>query len=130
LSAGLGYFYTFAEGNGLLNLRIEGDINDADGKNWDYKGYKVSAGLLYPFINNRLKASIFGEAYHQDFSKIHTIYRKERRDNTYTAQAALTYTIMNPLDVTVGYAHIKNDSNIGVYEYRRNLYTLSLMYRF
>jgi tetratricopeptide (TPR) repeat protein len=111
-SAGIGYFYTFSKGNGLFNLRTEGDINNADGKNWKYKGYKVSAGLLYPFINNRLKANIFGEVYHQDFSKTHTIYRKKRRDDIYTAQAALTYTIINPLDVTLGYTYTKTDSNI------------------
>jgi tetratricopeptide (TPR) repeat protein len=129
-SAGLGYFYTFSEGNGLFNMRIEGNINDADGRNWKYRGYKVSAGLLYPFINNRLKANIFGEVDNQDFSEIHTIYRREKRNDTYTVQTALTYTIMNPLDVTVGYTHIKNDSNIGVYEYRKNLYTISFEYRF
>jgi tetratricopeptide (TPR) repeat protein len=129
-SAGLGYFYRFSEGRGLFNLRTEGSINDADGRNWKYRGYKVSAGLLYPFINNRLRANIFGEVYLRDFSEIHTVYERERRDNTYTAQIALTYAIINPLDVTLGYAHTMNDSNIGVYEYRRNLYTLSLEYRF
>lgn len=129
-SAGLGYFYSFLEGEGLFNIKLEGSINDADGRNWKYNGHKVSAGLLYPFINNRLKASIFGESYHQDFSEMHTLHRKERRDDTYTAQIALTYEIMNPLYATVAYAHTKNDSNIGVYEYKRNRYTVSFEYRF
>lgn len=129
-SLGVGYIYTFAKGSGLFNVRLEGDINDADGPNWDYKGMKASAGLLYPFINNKLKANIFGEFYHQDFSNMHSIYRKERRDDTYTAQAALTYNIMKPLDITVGYTHIKSDSNISVYEYKKNLYTVNLEYRF
>ncbi len=51
-------------------------------------------------------------------------------DDIITAQTSLTYTVLKPLDVSVGYAHIKDDSNISVYEYRKNLYTVNLEYRF
>jgi len=129
-AAGLGYFHAFAEGNGLFNLRAELEYNDADGANWDYSGVKVAAGFLYPLLNNRLKANIYGELYHQNFLNSNSFYLKERKDNTTTLQASLTYTLAKPLDVSIGYAYIKDDSNLGVFEYKKNLYTLNMQYRF
>ncbi|MBI4689249.1 MAG: tetratricopeptide repeat protein [Nitrospirae bacterium] len=129
-SAGLGYFYSFSKGNGLFNLKVEGTANNADGANWDYTGGRASVGLLYPFIDNKLKANIFAEFYHQQFSNVNSIYNIERRDDTITAQASLTYTILRPLDIGLAYAHVNDDSNIGVFAYRKNLYTASIEYRF
>lgn len=130
IGGGIGYFYTFSNGNGLVSLKAEYDNNDADGANWDYEGVKGSAGLLYPFLDNKLKANIFAEIYRQDFRHNHTTYGKKRKDHTATLQTALTYTIIKPLDVSVGYTHIRDDSNIGVFDYKKNLYTLSFEYRF
>jgi tetratricopeptide (TPR) repeat protein len=133
-SLGVGYIYTFKKGNGLFNVRLEGDINDADGPNWDYTGAKVSSGLLYPFIDNKFRANIFAEAYRQNYSNVHSIYKKiprnTRKDDNYTVQTSLTYNIMKPLDISVGYTYMKTLSNIAVYEFKKNLYTLSLEYRF
>ena len=131
---GVGYIYTFKKGNGLFNVRLEGDINDADGPNWDYTGAKVSSGLLYPFIDNKFRANIFAEVYRQNYSNVHSIYkripRNTRKDDNYTVQTSLTYNIMKPLDISVGYAYMKTLSNIDVYEFKKNLYTVSLEYRF
>ncbi len=131
---GLGYFYTFLQGNGLVSLKAEYDYNDADGSNWVYNGEKVSAGLLYPLfgntLKNKLKANLYGELYNQDYSHVHTTYLVKRRDDNYTGQASLTYTVLKPVDVSVGYAYIKDDSNIGVFDYRKNLYTMSVEYKF
>lgn len=130
LSGGAGYFYTFSNGYGLFNIMAETEYNDADGANWDYAGVKGATGLLYPFFDNKLKVNIYLEAYHQRYQNNHTIYKIQRRDDTITAQASLTYVILKPMDLTIGYAHIKDNSNIQVYKYKKNLYTVSLEYRF
>jgi len=130
LSGGTGYFYTFSKGYGLFNIRAEAEYNDADGANWDYAGVKGATGLLYPFFDNKLRANIYLEAYHQRYQNSHTIYRIQRRDDTITAQASLTYVVLKPMDITMGYAHIKDNSNIKVYKYKKNIYTISLEYRF
>ncbi|MEW6068145.1 MAG: tetratricopeptide repeat protein [Nitrospirota bacterium] len=129
-AVGGGYFYTFKDGSGLFNIKEEIEHNDADGANWDYTGIKVSIGLLYPLIANTLKANLFLEEYHQGFSNVHSTYGEERSDDTITAQIFLTYTIMKPLDVSIGYTHINDNSNIDVYKYNKNVYTVSLEYRF
>lgn len=134
VGAGLGYFYTFADGRGLFNARAELESNSAAGSNWDFTGTRGTVGLLYPLINNRLKANILGDIYHQGFSNVDytddPTSPKKRSDTTFTAQASLTYTVCRPLDIIWSYNYIRDESNIGVYNYSRNLYTLSLEYRF
>jgi tetratricopeptide (TPR) repeat protein len=134
LALGLGYIYTFKQGHGLFNVKVEGDINDAQGKNWDYTGVKASAGLLYPFIDNKLKVNLFSEVYRQNYHNKHSVYgnipRNTRKDDNYTVQTTLTYNIMKPVDISVGYSYLQTNSNIAVYEYRKNLYTVSMEYRF
>jgi tetratricopeptide (TPR) repeat protein len=127
---GLGYFYTFAGGNGLFNAKAELESNSALGSNWDFFGIRGSVGLLYPLITNKLKANIYGDIYHQSFSNVDTNYLQKRNDNTYTVQPSLTYTVLKPLDIIAGYTYIRDVCNIGVYNYSRNLYTISLEYRF
>jgi len=127
---GLGYFYTFANGNGLLNVKAEAESNSSLGSNWDFTGVRGSVGLLYPLITNKIKANIYGDIYHQSFSNVDTTYLQKRNDNTYTVQPSLTYTIMKPLDIIAAYTYMRDVCNIGVYNYSRNLYTLSLEYRF
>ena len=129
-SAGAGYFYLFSGNKGLVNINLEAEDNNADGANWDYVAIKTSAGILYPFFDNRLKASLFADLYYQDFSHDNTLFGNERRDATYTVQAALTYAIIRQMDISLGYAHVRDDSNIGVYDFRKNLYTVNVEYRF
>lgn len=130
VGGGAGYFHTFAGGHGLVNVKAEAESNSALGTNWDFTGIRGSAGLLYPLIDNKLKANIYADIYHQDFSRVDTTYLQKRNDNTYTVQPSLTYTICKPLDVIAGYTYIRDVCNIGVYNYSRDLYTISLEYRF
>jgi len=130
VSSGVGYIYTFSKGNGLFNIRVEDDINDADGANWDYMGFKASTGLLYPLINNKLKANIYLEAYRQNYSNTYNVYKKKRRDDNYTVQTSLSYELMKSLDIGVSYTYMDTDSNISVYEYRKNIYSANMELRF
>ncbi|MBI5212251.1 MAG: tetratricopeptide repeat protein [Nitrospirae bacterium] len=131
---GIGYIYTFKEGHGLLNVKAEGEINDADGWNWDYTGTKLSAGVLYPFVDNKLKFNVYGEWYRQNYHNVHSVYKKiprnTRKDDSYTVQTTLTYNILKPMDISLGYAYGHTLSNISVYEYRKNVYSLTVEYRF
>ena len=127
---GLGYFYTFSDGRGLFNAKAEVERNSASGSNWDYTGVRGTLGLLYPLVNNKLKANILVDVDHQGYDNTDTVFLQKRNDNIYTVQASLTYTICRPLDIIAAYSYTKDVSNISVYQYDRNLYTLSLLYRF
>ncbi len=128
------YYYTFAGAKasgkkGLFSARAEGEANNARGSNWVYTGIKTSAGVMYP-LRRRLRSNLLLEWYRQDFSHVNTIYDIKRLDDTYSLTASLTYTLMRHLDLTASYAHVRDASNIGAYDYSRNLYTMSLDYMF
>jgi len=128
-AAGVGYFYTFLDGAALLSVRAEIDKNDADGRNWDYMGYKASAGLLVPIIKNAVKFNLYTEYYHQRFDNINTMYGIQRKDDIWTVQPTLTFEISKYVDFNLGYAYIKDHSNIDVYKYSKNLFTFGLEFK-
>lgn len=130
-SGGVGYIYKFAKGNGLVNMRLEGELNDDEhGSNWAYRGVRWSGGLLYPFSNNRVRANLYLEVYNQAFSNINSIYGMRRNDTTTILEPSLTYAVTRSLDLNMEYAYINDYSNISVYRYIKNLYTGKVVFRF
>lgn len=128
-AAGLGYFFTFLDGNALLSVRAEFDKNDADGRNWDYTGYKASAGLLIPIVKNAVKFNLYGEYYYQQYDHDNTMYGIKRRDETWLIQPTLTFELSKNVDFNIGYAYISEHSNIAVYKYNKNLFTFGLEFK-
>lgn len=130
-SGGVAYIYKFAEGNGLVNMRLEGELNDDEyGSNWAYRAVRGSGGLLYPFPNNRVRANLYLEVYNQAFSNINSLYGIRRNDITTVVQPSLTYPVTKSLDLNMEYAYINDYSNISVYRYIKNLYTGKVVFRF
>jgi tetratricopeptide (TPR) repeat protein len=126
---GAGLFLFFADNKGFLNLRYELNKDDAEGRNWEYVGNKFTATLLVPLFE-RLKVSASGEAFLQDFENTHTVFGEERDDEMYTASCMLTYDLFKDTEIQLRYTYVKNDSNIGVYDYDRSIYSGGVGYKF
>ncbi|HBO83421.1 MAG TPA: hypothetical protein DD641_00190 [Deltaproteobacteria bacterium] len=128
-AVGGSWFYLFAENKGFLNLRYEFNKENTDGKNWEYHGNKFSAGFLYP-VMEKLKLNIGLEAYLQKYEETHTAFDKKRKDETYTFNTMLSYSIYEDIDIQAQYSHIKSNSNITVYDYDRNIVSIGIEARF
>ena len=126
---GLGWFLFFAENKGFFNLRYEINKDDTEGNNWQYLGNRVNATILYPFFE-KFKISIFGDAFIQDFSNTHTVFNVERKDRVYTASTMLAYNFWKNSELQFRYTYVKDDSNITVYNYDRNVYSVGIEYKF
>lgn len=126
---GAGYIYTFAEGRGLINLRYEYQINEAEGRNWKNRGNKFSGTLLLP-IWKKMGLSLFGDYFSQRFEHLHTVFEKRRRDTQITAGFLLRWKLLNSLSVNLQYLHLRNKSNIKVYKYDRNPFSIGIEYEF
>lgn len=133
------YYYTFsgdrASGTGasgrsaLFSARVVGEANNATGSNWSYTALKTSAGLLYPFAK-RFRSNLLLEWYRQNFSHVNTLFGLKRGDTTYDFMASFSYALRDHLDLTAGFTHLRDHSNIVDYDYSRNIYTISLDYSF
>jgi len=128
-NASAGWIYLFSEGQGFLNLRYEVSTENTDGTNWSYVGNRGSANILVPILEN-LKLNVSGEVYLQNYRNVHTIFDIKREDKIYTASGVLSYEFYKGASFLLQYAHIRDDSNIAIYDYKRNIYTTGIEYRF
>lgn len=127
--AGAGWYKFFAKNKGFFNLRYDFNLDDTKGNNWEYFGHKASAALLVP-VFEKLKASIIGEAFLQDFENTHTVYNVKREDKVYTASTMLAYNFWKDAELQLRYTYVKDNSNIVIYDYDRNIYSAGIEYKF
>ncbi len=119
----------FTENKGYFNLLYRLYEDDTEGRNWQFIGNEGIATVLVPFTD-KFKASFSGGVDYQDFMNVHTVYEKERRDIVYTFSALLFYKFYKNTNVQFLYLHRRDDSNIALYDYHRNVYSVGLEYRY
>ncbi|TWI68108.1 tetratricopeptide repeat protein [Desulfobotulus alkaliphilus] len=128
-TASAAYFYSFTEAGGLFHIRYEHIRDEAEGNNWKNKGQRYGAGILIP-LQKKIRLSFSAEHLKQDYSKEHSVFGIRRRDKD-TAWTALFLWDLSPnLLFSLSYTGSRDDSNIPIYEYRRNVLSAGLEYRF
>jgi len=128
LSAYASWVWLFKK-NTFLNLRGQFMDQDAVGDNWDNKSRGLSANIVIP-AGDDVKLQFSGEYTKKDFSNTHTIFDVKREDKIYNLSAGASWAFYKKMSLIGQYTRIGNGSNIGIYDYSRNLYTLGLEYRF
>jgi predicted negative regulator of RcsB-dependent stress response len=129
-SLSIGFLSPLRADRGTLNFRYELVGEDTQGKNWENTGHRFGAGFLIPIWKN-INLIGSGEAFLQYYENKHTVFGKTRRDYTYAASAAINWRDLYPgLNLNVEYSYSRDDSNIAIYDYKRNMYTVGLEYRF
>jgi tetratricopeptide (TPR) repeat protein len=113
----------------FLNLRVMSDIMDTDGKNWDNSIIGFSANYAMPVYNN-IKLQLSGQISEQDFKHVHTVFGVKREDSIYSFSGGFSWNWESNSTVVIQYSRMRTDSNIGIYDYKRNIYTLGMEYRF
>ncbi len=129
LSGSLGFYYFIKENRGFITARYEHAYEDAKGVNWKNNGDRFSLGLLYP-IQDNLLLNIGGDVYLQKYKNVHSVFKVKRDDKIYSGSIMLTWEVMKDLQLNIQYAHTKSNSNIPVYDYKRNVYNLAIQYNF
>ena len=124
-----GYVYSFMNGRGIFNFRYEFSRDDTEGKNWENTGNRINLSLLLP-VMDKLRFTISGDMFLQDYQHTHTFFGMKRSDRTYYGAAGMRWEVLNGLNLNLQYSHTHADSNISVYEYKRNVYTAGLEYTF
>src|SRR3989338_5987388 len=119
-AASMGWFSFFAGNKGFVNLKYELNKEDTDGINWNYVGNKGSLNIIMP-LNDALKFNVSGEAYYQRYNPDNTNFLKKREDMTYTWSAMLSYEFYKNIEAHLQYVYIRDDSNIAIYDYRKNV---------
>ncbi|MEI6154568.1 MAG: tetratricopeptide repeat protein [Deltaproteobacteria bacterium] len=136
-SGSLGWTYFFKEGAGLLSIRYSFADQEATGRNWTYTENRFSLSFLYP-LTKSLKFQFSSDALFDNYKYQNTTYNLSsngqpsmaRKDNTYINNLGLIYTVYKNTDIIAQYIFTRDNSNIGTYDYKREVFSLGLEYRF
>lgn len=128
LSSYLSWIWLFKKG-AFFNMRYGFDDIDADGVNWDNDSHKISANLSIPVLTNVVfQASAM--ATYQEYDNVHTVFQVQRDESIYSGSIGMTWEFLENKDLIVQYSHTRADSNVGIYDYDKNVYSLGLEFRF
>jgi len=123
------YWFLGQQEKGSVTARYDIDREDAAGKNWSYLGNKIAANLLYP-VGKGLKLSLGAEAYIQSYGNLNSSFNVQRKDTTMTVTAQALYALTRNVDAQLQYLFMKDNSNIDVYAFSKNIIGVGLYSRF
>ena len=113
----------------FLNLRFQSDSQDTDGRNWDNSNIGFSINYAMP-VYEKVKFQLSGQFNNQEFDHLHTVFGVTRKDTMFVFSGGFTWDWKKDISIVTQYTRMRADSNIGVYDYTRNMYTLGIEYRF
>ncbi len=148
------HFFLSKDGRHNLKLGYQYDFENAEGPNWTYWGSRAIAGVQYTLPKNwgdiRLRYEL---DYHwRRYKNKHSLLptgrgdtRKRRdREGVHFASIAKDFAVDSsksfpivgcsngncPYTFTVDYLYVKNDSNLGPFDYNRHVVTTSINWHF
>lgn len=126
---GIGWYFFFAKNKGFINLRYALNKDWTEGNNWEYLGNRGTATVLIPVVD-KLNLTVSSDVFLQDFSNSHTTYNVYRKDRIYTLSSLIAYKFYKDSEIQAQYTFVKDDSNISVYDYNRNIYSVGVEVKF
>ncbi len=129
LGGGVGWYVFYAKNKGFINAKYSLNKETTDGNNWDYYGNRVTATLLVPVLK-KLNVTISGDVFLQNFQNTHTFFNVKRHDQVYTLSTLAAYKIYKESELQFQYTFVKDDSNISLYDYNRNIFSVGVQVKF
>lgn len=120
---GLTQFIFSADRARYLRLGYTFDVDQARGSNWDYLGHRLLLGLQSP-LGRGVRVQAEAEYYPQSYSHPSTAFHKRRQDKEYTVSVGVEWELKKGLALSFRYLRRNHDSNIVLYDYERDVYSL------
>ena len=128
-AGGLGWYFFFARNKGFLNLKYGASRDWTEGRNWNYIGNRATATLLVPILD-KLNWTVSGDFFPQNFTRSNSIFNVYRKDQVYTLSTLVAYIFYKDSEIQAQYTYIKDDSNVGLYAYNRNITSIGVEIKF
>ncbi|MDD4940967.1 MAG: tetratricopeptide repeat protein [Candidatus Omnitrophica bacterium] len=125
-----GWYRFFGSNNeGFVNVRYAANYEEADGRNWTYAGHRLTCMAAVPFAQD-YKWNFVADYYRQDFEHDNTTYSKARHDNVVTLANLFSWEIFRDFELQLQHTFIYDGASIGVYKYKKNVYSIGTQWRF
>jgi len=136
-SGSMGWTYFFKEGSGIFSIRYAYANQEAKGRNWSFYENKFSLSFIYPIVKS-LRFQLSSDAIFDQYKYLNTSYNlgpngqpsMARRDDTYVNTLALIYGVFKNTDIIGQYVFTRDKSNIGTYDYKREVFSIGFEYRY
>ncbi len=106
--------------NLLVSLGYAFTAENADGAHWDNDTHRIAAGVRLP-VTGAVHLELAAEESFQNFRHHHETFDKTRWDRTNRLHAGLVWTLSRRTSLSLSHTRTRNNSNIGVYDYTRNV---------
>ncbi len=123
LRAEYNQYYLLQGGRGYLRAGLGFEGNQADGSNLDYKSFLVLAGFQYQ-LPWKMHFNFDFEYQRRSYDRVQSLFGLERQDNQYSMAWQLSRPLGKGFEVKGRMAFVRNDSNIGDFDYDRQIYSL------
>jgi len=133
MSGSLGWTYFFKEGKGLLGLKFTYTEENAEGHNWTNTENKFSLSFLYPlqgFVKVPLSFQFSGDAAFIQYKYENPAFGMQRRNDAYNTTTGFIYELTKNTDILAQYSYIRDKCNISTYDYKREVISIGIEYRY
>ncbi|OLE37479.1 MAG: hypothetical protein AUG00_08105 [Candidatus Rokubacteria bacterium 13_1_20CM_2_70_7] len=133
---GIQHFLRFSEDRHYLKLGYQFDYEDAEGKNYAYRGHRILTGAQYtlPWQAIRLKYDldlhVRGYTHHNSILPSNDPGRRRRYDEEVTQTFRVEVPLPYRFTLAAEYLRTDNRSNLDVFDYTRNVTSLSLVWSY
>jgi len=133
---GVTHVFRFAEDRHFVKIGYQIDWEDTIGRNYEYLGHRVLAGAQYtlPWYGIRLKydADIHFRSYANRNSILPSVEPDSRRRDDTEITNIVRAEVPLPASLTLAaeYQATKNNSNLAVFDYTRNVFSLILSWSY
>ncbi|MBI3599852.1 MAG: hypothetical protein HY097_04325, partial [Nitrospinae bacterium] len=126
--AGFTHFLRFNDAKHYIKAGYFYDKEFAQGDNWDYEGNKFIAGLQYTFPKD-IRFNMDYEYKQVRYINTNIYFDEKRKDIERAISGSISKDIINNLTLSLEYLRRDSMSNIALYDYEKNLYSMGLSWR-
>jgi tetratricopeptide (TPR) repeat protein len=134
--AGIQHFLRFSEDRHYLKLGYQFDYENAEGRNYSYRGHRILTGAQYtlPWWSVRLKYDL--DLHLRRYAYANSILpgndpgRRRRHDEEVTHTIRVEVPLRYRLTLVGEFLKTDNRSNLEVFDYNRNVTSLSLVWSY
>ena len=114
----------------LIRLGYQWDLDDTDGRNYDYQGHRLLAGFMYTLPVWSLRLRFDFDVHFRNYQNRNTLLPAsapgtvKRDDTELNFVTRLELPLPHRLTLALEYLHTSNDSNLAAYKYDRDVVTM------
>ncbi len=119
-------------GRSLHKFQLRYGVDDSDQRRTDFNS-RDFYGLGYRWqltLDERWQSSLTLDYLKGEYDAVHPLFRQVRDDSYYRAELELNYSLSPQWRLLTSLSHLRNDSNISLYQYRRTRGWLGARYAF